>query len=197
MNSFAEEGKYDLTNVPGAQITQDYEEKRTDAWSVIENFNIIKRIISVCASFHFFPPYWYIDIPRSFLSLLPLKSCDLEYLQTNTSAAKLVQASRQNSLARSPSVATTSSAGTSVRSPPPSSAATFKKAPPPPPSAASLAPPPPYTPATSRSSGALAAAAAAAVKRAPPPPPPLKPKPKLAPKVQYVIALYDFAAQVG
>ena len=35
-------------------------------------------------------------------------------------------------------------------------------------------------------------AAATAAKRAPPPPPPLKPKP--AP-VNYVVALYDFAAQ--
>ena len=39
----------------------------------------------------------------------------------------------------------------------------------------------------------MAAAAAAVAKKAPPPPPPLKPKPK--PAVQYVVALYDFAAQ--
>ena len=32
-------------------------------------------------------------------------------------------------------------------------------------------------------------------KKAPPPPPPLKPKPKPAVQVQYVVALYDFAAQ--
>jgi amphiphysin len=49
MNSFADEAKYDITNVPGAQIAETYEEKRTDAWNVIENLNIIKRIISVCA----------------------------------------------------------------------------------------------------------------------------------------------------
>jgi len=48
MNSFADEGKYDITNVPGSQISQDYEAKRTDAWSVIENLGIIKRIVSVC-----------------------------------------------------------------------------------------------------------------------------------------------------
>ena len=36
----------------------------------------------------------------------------------------------------------------------------------------------------------------AVTKKAPPPPPPLKPKPKPASQVQYVVALYDFAAQV-
>lgn len=48
MNSFADDAKYDISNVPGAQITEDYESKRTDAWSVIENLGIIKRIVSVC-----------------------------------------------------------------------------------------------------------------------------------------------------
>jgi amphiphysin len=48
LNGFAE-GKYDTTSVPGSQIVQEYEEKRTDAWSRIENLNIIKRIISVGA----------------------------------------------------------------------------------------------------------------------------------------------------
>jgi hypothetical protein len=47
MNSFAE-GRYDVTNAPGAQIEADYEEKRTDAWSQIEDLNITKRIISTC-----------------------------------------------------------------------------------------------------------------------------------------------------
>jgi len=68
------------------------------------------------------------------------------------------------------------------------STGSFKKTPPPVPGSSAPAPPPPYTP----SGGAVAAAA---TKRAPPPPPPLKPKPKAAPKVQYVVALYDFAAQ--
>ncbi|KAF9457481.1 hypothetical protein BDZ94DRAFT_1273095 [Collybia nuda] len=151
MNSFADDAKYDLTNVTGAQIAQDYEERRTDAWSVIENLNIIKRIISV---------------------------------------SRLVQANRsQNSIGRSGSTATGSSVGSGSRAPPPSNPP-FKKAPPPPPSAASHAPPPPYTP----SSSGNGAAVAAATKRAPPPPP-LKPKPKIVPQVQYVIALYDFVAQ--
>ncbi|KAF9478700.1 BAR-domain-containing protein [Pholiota conissans] len=47
MNSFADECKYDISNTPGAQIVQDYESKRTDAWSLIENLGIVKRIISV------------------------------------------------------------------------------------------------------------------------------------------------------
>ncbi|TFY70562.1 hypothetical protein EVG20_g2433, partial [Dentipellis fragilis] len=54
------------------------------------------------------------------------------------------------------------------------------------PSSPNLAAPPPYSPSFNGVS-------AAAAKRAPPPPPPLKPKPQ--PNVQYVVALYDFAAQ--
>jgi len=59
-----------------------------------------------------------------------------------------------------------------------------------------VAAPPPYTlsPSAPAAIGASAAAAvAAATKRAPPPPPALKPKPK--PAVNYVVALFDFAAQ--
>ncbi|KAF8887749.1 hypothetical protein BD779DRAFT_1645412 [Infundibulicybe gibba] len=160
MNSFAEETKYEVSGVTGSQVAQEYEDKRTDAWSLIENLNIIKRIISV---------------------------------------SKLVQANRsQNSLGRTASVATASSASSSnSRMPPPprmpSSNPPFKKAPPPPPmssSASAHAPPPPYTPSTGGS-----AMASAAAKKKPPPPPPLKPKPKVVPQVQYVVALYDFTAQ--
>ncbi|EEB94593.1 hypothetical protein MPER_06566 [Moniliophthora perniciosa FA553] len=46
MNGFAEEAKYDITNVSGNQIAADYEENRTDAWQTIEGLNITKRIIS-------------------------------------------------------------------------------------------------------------------------------------------------------
>ena len=56
MNSFADEAKYDISNVPAAQIAQDYEENRTDAWSVIENLSIVKRIVSVC-KFNNYAPY--------------------------------------------------------------------------------------------------------------------------------------------
>lgn len=48
MNGFAEEAKYDISNVSGSQIAEDYEGKRTDAWSHIEELNITQRIISVC-----------------------------------------------------------------------------------------------------------------------------------------------------
>jgi len=155
MSSFADQAKYDISNRAGAQIAQEYEEKRTDAWSIIENLNIIKRIISV---------------------------------------SRLVQASRsQNGVGRSPSVATSSSAGSATTAPSRavSSAAAYKKAPPPPPSSSFAAPPPPY----SASSSAGSASSGVTGKRGPPPPPPLKPKPKATPKVQYVVALYDFAAQ--
>lgn len=48
MHNFADENKWDLSNVPGSQIAQEYEEKRTDAWANIEELGIIKRIVSVC-----------------------------------------------------------------------------------------------------------------------------------------------------
>ncbi|KAG9100826.1 hypothetical protein FS749_012545 [Ceratobasidium sp. UAMH 11750] len=105
-----------------------------------------------------------------------------------TSTAKMVQQSRLAS------GSSTLSASSSVRRAP-SSSSTFsslagKKAPPPPPGAAgpSVAAPPPYTPPASNMSMPLAGKKA-------PPPPPLKPKPSFAPPVQYVVALYDFAAQ--
>ncbi len=89
-----------------------------------------------------------------------------------------------SSLGRSTTASSTSSAAS--RSP---STSTFKKPAPPPPSSLSAAAPPPYSPPSPGSSYGSAAVA----KKAPPPPPPLKPKPK--PAVQYVVALYDFAAQ--
>ncbi|KAJ3894934.1 hypothetical protein GG344DRAFT_86269 [Lentinula edodes] len=151
MNNFSEEAKYDISNLPGNEITSNYESQRSDAWSQIEELNITKRIISTS-----------------------------KFVQSNRAAA-------------GPGVSRTTSSTSSLassRSPPPSG---FKKAPPPPPFAAShAAPPPPYTPSNGPAS---AAASAAAAKKAPPPPPPLKPKPKLAPKPQFVVALYDFAAQ--
>jgi amphiphysin len=58
MNSFADEAKYDISNVPATQIVQEYEEKRTDAWSVIENLSIVKRIVSVC-KFNDYVPYTF------------------------------------------------------------------------------------------------------------------------------------------
>jgi len=149
MNSFAEEAKYDISNVPGNEITSNYEEQRTDAWSQIEDLNITKRIIST---------------------------------------SKMVQANRNTSGAGMSRAGSSVSSLASTRTPPSSG---FKKAPPPPSASSQPAPPPPYTP----SNGAASAAAAAAAKRAPPPPPPLKPKPKLGPKPQIVVALYDFVAQ--
>ena len=65
MNSFADGAKYDISNVPGAQIAQEYEEKRSDAWSVIENLGIVKRIVSVC-KFDDYAPYVF-NLRGSFL----------------------------------------------------------------------------------------------------------------------------------
>ncbi|KAJ7071357.1 hypothetical protein C8F01DRAFT_429865 [Mycena amicta] len=155
MNTFAEENKWDISNVQGSQIAADYEEKRTDAWSVIEDLNITKRIISI---------------------------------------SKMVQANRANgggsTLSRSATSASSNSAASSLS--PPSArrvpSGSFKKVPPPIPGSSSAGPPPPY-------SAQSAVVSAAATKRAPPPPPPLKPKPKIAPKIQYVVAVYDYSAQ--
>lgn len=102
-----------------------------------------------------------------------------------------------SSLKKSPPPPPPGSASSSTfkKKPPPpppngSSSAVFKKAPPPPPPS-SAAPPPPYTPGNG-----LAAVVAAATKRAPPPPPAAKPKPKPKPQPVYVVALFDFTAQV-
>ncbi|KAI0369963.1 BAR-domain-containing protein [Pilatotrama ljubarskyi] len=106
------------------------------------------------------------------------------------STARMVQSQRGNSglapssIGRSSTVSSTSSLGS--RSP---SSSAFSKKPPPPPGSASAtaAPPPPYSPPAAGSNFSVA------TKKAPPPPPPVKPKPK--PAAQYVVALYDFAAQ--
>ncbi|KAJ8593582.1 BAR-domain-containing protein [Rhizopogon salebrosus TDB-379] len=165
MNSFAE-GRYDVTNVPGAQIQADYEEKRTDAWSQIEDLNITKRIISTS-----------------------------KLVQANRTTGGNSLSPGSASIGRSPSVTSAAStSGRSM--PPPSRASTtasfVKKAPPPPPGQTAAAPPPPYS--ASANGMASAAATTAATKR-PPPPPPVKPKPKPEPAVEYVTALYDFDAQ--
>ena len=166
VNTFAE-GKYDVS-VPAEQIASDFEEKRGDAMQRVEALNITKRIISTCTSLH--------------------NAAFLQYSRTSSNAARMVQANRSasggaTSLGRSATASSTSTAAS--RSP---SSSSFKKAAPPPPSAAAAAPPPYSPPAPGSGFGAAAVA-----KKAPPPPPPLKPKPK--PAAQYVVALYDFAAQ--
>ncbi|KAG1865509.1 hypothetical protein DFJ58DRAFT_771381 [Suillus subalutaceus] len=125
MNSFAE-GRYDVTNAPGAQIQADYEEKRTDAWSQIEDLNITKRIISTS-----------------------------KFVQANraTGGNSLTVGS---SIGRSPSIASAGSGSSRSMPPSraaPTSSFT-KKAPPPPPGQ-TPAPPPPYS-APSNDVGAAA-----------------------------------------
>lgn len=111
------------------------------------------------------------------------------------SSARLVQASRAQGLSGQTSLGrqgtTSSSSSTSNLKLQPrsvSSGSDYKKPVPPPQTNSSQgAPPPPYSPSFN------AGASAAASRRAPPPPPPLKPKPSL---IKYVVALYDFTAQV-
>ncbi|KDQ54941.1 hypothetical protein JAAARDRAFT_38056 [Jaapia argillacea MUCL 33604] len=188
LNSFAE-GKYDVS-VTGAQIAEEYEAKRTDAWQQVEDLNIVKRIVSTS-----------------------------KMVQQNRSASGS-SLTPGGSLKRSPSSISSNTLSSTSRSVPPPSrsptSAAYKKAPPPPPGAKSFskekaspiggfgggaAPPPPYSPSGVAGGGVggfhsvVGAAQQAAAKRAPPPPPPLKPKPKAEPPVQYVVALYDFEAQ--
>ena len=75
MNSFADEAKYDISNVPAAQISQDYEEKRTDAWSVIENLSIVKRIVSVCKFDDYAPYVFYLRGSFFFSEVGPGVAC--------------------------------------------------------------------------------------------------------------------------
>ncbi|KAI0063155.1 BAR-domain-containing protein [Artomyces pyxidatus] len=120
----------------------------------------------------------------------------LSITQRFISTSKLVSQHRtlspnSSTLGRSPSSTSTTSAvppstsfAKTMPPPPPYSGSTKAAYVPPPQQAAAL---PPY----SAAGAGAASAAAAAAKRPPPPPPPLKPKPN----VQYVVALYDFAAQ--
>ncbi|KAI9512302.1 BAR-domain-containing protein [Russula earlei] len=161
------EGKYTI-DLPAAQVAAEFEEKRGDSAAVVEALSITQRFIST---------------------------------------SKLVSQNRSSSTGGVPSVGRSASiaSSSSAVSPSYTSSTSFKKNPPPPPPApfgsgkkesVSTSPvippaaaPPPYSAANPASTFSAVAAAA---KRAPPPPPPLKPKP--AP-VNYVVALYDFAAQ--
>lgn len=174
INTFAE-GKYDI-QIPIAQITDDYENKRTDAWQRIEDMNITKRIVSTSKM---------IQNHRQNSGM----SGGSSLARSNTGMSASTTSSYNNSLGVGAGVGARNMPPAMGRSP---SASSFgKKAPPPPPSSFAAAPPP-YSP----SNNGVTAAAAAAAKRAPPPPPPLKPKPRVEPPVQYVVALYDFAPQV-
>ncbi|ETW87661.1 hypothetical protein HETIRDRAFT_424381 [Heterobasidion irregulare TC 32-1] len=180
LNEFAE-GKYDVSVTP-AQIAQEYDDKRSDAWHVIEELNITKRIIST----------------SKMLANQRGLSPGAPSLGRSPSAS-----STSTSRTMPPSSASATPSFSKKPPPPPPSASSYKSTftkTSPPPSAPAPAAPPPYTPPATSSSGGVAAAAAAfnaaAAKRGPPPPPPLKPKPKpAAPAPQYVVALYDFDAQ--
>lgn len=146
MNSFAE-GRYDVTNTSGAQIQADYEEKRTDAWSQIEDLNITKRIISTS-----------------------------KFVQANRVAGgnSLTVGS---SIGRSPSVTSAGSGSSRSMPPSRAATTSsfIKKAPPPPPGQ-TPAPPPPYS-AASNDAGAGTSAATKRPPPPPPLKPKPKPEP--------------------
>jgi amphiphysin len=195
LQGFVQENKFS-PGASGAEILGDYENERTEAWQQVESLHITKRIASTGTC-----------------------TCSLGTRSLlNSPAGKMIQARRQETglspgsgLSRS---ATTSSASSGFKKAPPppppgnkkgstfnkkppppppngSSSVAFKKAPPPPPPSSAVAPPPPYTPGNGPAS-----AFAAAAKRAAPPPPATKPKPTPAPKPVYVVAMFDFTAQV-
>ncbi|TFK30664.1 BAR-domain-containing protein [Coprinopsis marcescibilis] len=183
MQSYADGAKYDITNVPGPQIQQDYEDKRTDAWERIESLAIVKRIISV-----------------SRLVQQQRAQGGPGLSRANTTSTTTSSYSSGNA---APPSRATSSVGYKKAPPPPPPGSYGRDR------ERDSAPPPPYTPpaaTNSYSSPGLrvqmpsatvtrspsASSSLAATKR-PPPPPPVKPKPK--PAVHYVTALYDFDAQ--
>ncbi|KAJ3541277.1 hypothetical protein NMY22_g3948 [Coprinellus aureogranulatus] len=145
MQSFADEGKYDITNAPGSVIQQDYENKRTDAWEHIENLQIVKRIISVSK---------LVQANRAAQG-----GTGLSRANTSTSSTS----SFGSRTAPPPSRAAT--VGSSFKKAPP----------PPPPSSSYSAAPPPYSPAASSSSVASVAATKRAPPPPPPLKPKPKP----------------------
>jgi amphiphysin len=117
---------------------------------------------------------------------------------------KLMSQHGHTGLGRTPSSASGSTLGrrtSGLNKPPvaapvrtPSSSSKFAPAPP---LAPTVAAPPAYSPPpASAAAGAEDHYANAATKRAPPPPPPLKAKPSYAAEPKYVVALFDFEAQV-
>lgn len=147
-------------------VVTAYEERSGDAREQIDNMSINKRMVSTA------------------------RLVQTQRQGTLTPGASPGGLQPTSTLTRGGSTASNSSS-TMNRTP-----SAFKKAPPPPPPGsaqklggdAAVQPPPPY-------SAGSAAAAGAAAKRAPPPIPATKPKPPVAAPT-YVVALYDFAAQV-
>jgi len=163
LREFAEGRRYDV-NISCAQISAEYEEKRTDAWSSIEGLGITARMISTSK---------FVQGKRGQEGSSGSGGLGIGRAPSSTSSA-----------VRSPSG---SSFTKKAPPPPPSSSGSFvKKAPPPPPGSGSP-PPPPY-------SGPSSAAAAAVGKKGPPPPPPLKPKPKPAAECVVALYDFDAQA---
>jgi len=123
LSGFAE-GKYDVS-ITAAQIAAEYEEKRSEAWSLIENMNITSRLIST--------------------------SKLVQAQRANTGLGVGRAPSSSSAASRSPSA---SSFTKKAPPPPPSSSSFIKKAPPPPPTSSSP-PPPPYSGPSSAAAAAI------------------------------------------
>lgn len=175
-------GKMELL-AAGAQIEEAYEAARTDAREQIDGLTITHRIASTGMCTHTLQLHSLLNqnIPSTAKMMAGRQTSGSSSLSRAGTTASVSTLSRAGTTA-----STLSRAGTTVPS--------FKKAPPPPPPSMPAAPPP-YSP-----SAGSGAATLAATKRAPPAPPALKPKPpppKPKPAAVYVVALYDFDAQVG
>ncbi|KAF8550314.1 BAR-domain-containing protein [Imleria badia] len=147
MNSFAE-GRYNVTNVPASQIQSDYENKRTDAWSQIEDLGITKRILSTS-------------------KLVQSKRAEGGVGTSIGRTPSATTTSSTTSFASRPPLPAYPGGSSFVKKAPP---------PPPPPPGQPTAPPPPYS-ASDNGNGA-ASAAVVTKRPPPPPPlkPKLKPE---------------------
>lgn len=147
LNTFAE-GRYDVSTVPGSQIQLEYENKRTDAWSQIEDLNITKRIIS---------------------------TSKLVQANRSTPTSSLGRAPSVMTTSSTASAAARSMPSSSHPALPPSY---VKKAPPPPPGQQAAPPPPYTPSSSVTSNGASTAAATKRPPPPPPLKPKPKPEPE-------------------
>ena len=192
IQGFVQENKF-RPGASGTEIQADYENDLTEARQQVEALQITKRVFSTGICTHHFGCEESIDSPTGQMMQAVRQDSGLSPGKGLSRSATPSTSSLKKSPPPPPPGSATSSTFKKKPPPPPpngSSSTVLKKAPPPPPPS-SAAPPPPYTPGNSP-----AAALAAATKRAPPPPPAAKPKPKPKPQPVYVVALFDFTAQV-
>lgn len=178
IQSFAD-GKYDLSR---SDVDVIYDENIGDISERVENLGVVQRQVSTGPSFF---------LSRSLACLQP---CSVASHHTKAHSrscafaptAKIMSQHGGGSLGRASSTASSTRPVAGGGVPPSRTASSSSYKSPPPARAAVVAAPPAYS-----------GSPVADTKRAPPPPPPLKAKPSYgAPAPKYVVALFDFEAQV-